>query len=286
MLVIDNFMISQFKTCPRKYYNRVKMGLVNKSRPSFASTFGIAIHRGCQAHYEGKGEDGAIRAFVSEYGKFWTVWGNEEESRTPEIGSEIVAGFHQQFMDDPFKTVDGCLEVGFAVELDKDVVYCGRIDRMAMVGEDLYIVDWKTSSMPWLFCERPNDQGTGYLWSAQELKGIKVTGVIFDVIHTRPTSLKAQKEGSPKWVTDRRISGRHEWEVEEWKKTTLTFIEWIEWCERKDEWVKNAEACVRYNKICEYADLCNTEGMARELVMEQRFVVERWKPYEELEMEE
>jgi hypothetical protein len=279
-IIIDNFMVSQIKACPRKYFWRVEKGLVNMIRPSFAPTFGIAVHKAMEAFYLGGTSLEATRAFLESYIPFWKRFGNPEVSRTPELGVEIVDGFCTQFENDPYKTVEGCVEIGFMTELTPDVLYCGRIDRMVEIGGDVYVLDWKTSSMPWLFCERPNDQGTGYVWGAGEIKGVKIEGVIFDVIHTRATSLKAQKEGTPKWLTDRRISGRSAWEVEEWKETTLHYAGMIKGCQASGVWVKNGEACVNYNQICEYAQLCNSQGVMQDRIMENEYEVSKWEPFE------
>jgi hypothetical protein len=104
----------------------------------------------------------------------------------------------------------------------------------------------------------------------------EVVGIVFDLVHTRPSSQKCQKDGGAKWIVERRMSGRQEWEIEEWRESTM------EYCERivKGKFVKNSEACFSYNKTCEYIDVCNTDGKFREHVIERNFRVEKWTPYE------
>ena len=170
--------------------------------------------------------------------------------------------------------------MGFALELNAEIVYCGRIDRVATVPPKLYVVDWKTTSAPWMFVERPNSQFVGYVWACREMLGVDVKDVVVDLIKTVPASQKAQKEGARKWEAERRIVTFSSEEVAEWKRETEWWCEEIKRCEAQGFWRRNTESCFMYNKRCEYIELCNTQGEMRDRIAEEKFEVSKWEAYE------
>jgi len=282
-MIVDNYTLAAFKRCPRYYYFRHECNLVPKAI-ALAPQFGIAIHAALEAFYRGKGVTEAVKAFVAAYAPTWKDAGGVEADarRTPEVGAEIVVAYCERFANDPFRTYKDCVEVGFALELSENVVYCGRIDRIATVPPKLYVVDWKTTSAPWMFVERPNAQFTGYVWACRELLGEDVRDAVVDLIKTTPASQKAQREGVEKWGVERKVVTFSPEEVEEWKCEARWWCGQIGGCARIGEWPKNTESCFMYNKRCEYIELCNTHGEMRDRIVEEQFEVNEWKPYDDV----
>lgn len=213
--------------------------------------------------------DGAIAR-----AKGWTALTRHYGDFTPPEGTsgdksyENVAEAFDAYLDKwPFASdyiqpfiVDGlaCVEFTFAIplpevlhpETGQPMLYTGRFDWLGLIGNDLYIVDEKTSAElgpKWSLKYEMSSQLTGYYWVARTF-GFDVKGIIIRGIGLLKSQIKL----------DERRFYRQAWEVNRWYQQLIDDIENAirEW--ERDRWsFALGDACAAYGG-CEYRTLCQS----------------------------
>lgn len=263
----DNFALSQFLLCRRKYYWRIVRSLVpSKPSSSPARGFGAAFHAGLEAYYKS-----ADMLTVAE--KFSQAWNESglvgDDKRNEATGHKLLGLYALKYTPEWFVTVHEP-EVGFAVELE-DFLYAGRIDLIArdrFSGQTI-IVDHKTSSRKPSSTEVKHRQITGYIWAAGELTGEDIRrGLInYVVLTTEPQFIRVLSTRTPE-------------QIEEWKDATAKVVREIRQCKNYADYYCNQEMCNHYGE-CDYLDLCNTPSILKERVIAQKYEESPWEPYRE-----
>lgn len=300
MLEIDNTSRVLFETCPRKYFYRIKKHLVPLEPKSMAPFFGAAIHRGLEELYRGGGQKEVMEAFATEYSKWWNPQIDSE--RSIENGYIVLQNFLRRFppSEDYLKTsVIGSkvgVEMGFSVMIAGDfvpeeVVFSGRIDRIAMWEGELVIEDWKTSRYvgSGYLVVKPNDQFTGYAFGASDILGVKVKTIFVTQIGTY---VKKQRKEAGKVVKltedDERVdlvrvtTTRTEEDYRDWKERLWRTAGSIMEAEKSGEWPIQPHSCPSFQG-CEYLPLCSAQSDAREAIADTFYKREEWKAYESIE---
>ena len=279
MFEIDNFSRVAFDTCERKYYWRIVKSLVLKEPKNLAPFFGIAIHAGLESHYQGNSDDDSIRAFGSEYAKWFDPKFDEE--RTPENGFLILKEYLKRYSDDDLEVDKELVEIGASAEIWPGlVIYKGRIDLTPKWNDEVIIVDHKTSAYPTsnFLILNPNNQFTGYIWLAREITGIKIKTIMANILGTKIK--KRLKEGEEAITLLRDTTTRDDTDIEEFKKGVLITVKRIKWCEEHNYWAMRTHSCPSFQG-CDYLDLCRArEGAVPHLI--KAFYTERpWSAFEE-----
>ncbi len=279
MIEIDNYARVQFDTCEMKYYRRIKKDLVLKVPKNLAPFYGIAIHAGLEAHYRGESDDDSIKAFGSEYAKWFDP--KYDEERTPENGLIILKEYFKRYRDDYLEVDKELIEVGASAEIwPNEVIYQGRIDLISRWNGETIIVDHKTSAYPTsgFMVLKPNNQFTGYVWLAREITGLDIKTIVVNMIGTKIK--KRLKEGEEAVTLMRDMSSRGEEDFKEFKKGLLLTVKRIKRCEEFDEWPMRTHSCPSFQG-CEYLDLCRGSKEAIPHLIKTFYQERKWNPFEE-----
>lgn len=175
------------------------------------------------------------------------------------------------------------------------VLYCGRIDLPHLIGEDLFVMDHKTTSLLGAgFYEqmRMSAQQKGYCWSLQKLLQRKVRGYQVNTIRIKEP---------PKYVTEGKVSrsGKsatveswwdeslqreryylNEGEIEEWHQNTIELINEFFWHYQQGVFPKKTTWCVAKYGKCSYYDVCSlfpieSRGM---MLHSGNYMENKWTP--------
>jgi ATP-dependent exoDNAse (exonuclease V) beta subunit len=260
-----------------------------------APYFGAAIHKGAEVMYRGGGQKEVMEAFAEEYSEYWRE--NIDSERSIENGYVVLQNFMRRFppKEDYLKTIEvgGKLgvEQGFSVMLSEEVVFSGRIDRLALWEEELVIEDWKTSRYvgSGYIVLKPNDQFTGYAFGASDILGKAVKTIFITQIGTY---VKKQRKEGGKVIRltedDERVdlvrvtTTRTEEDYEDWKERLLRTANKIAFAEKGDYWPMQPHSCPSFQG-CEYLPLCSAQSNARESIADTFFKKDEWKAYQSIE---
>jgi hypothetical protein len=279
MIEIDNFARVQFDTCEKKYYWRIVRGLVLKEPKSLAPFFGIAIHAALEEWYRNRKDDEAIKAFASEYVKWFDP--KHDEERTPENGLVILKEYFNRYREDYLEVDKELIEVGASAEVwPGEVIYQGRIDLISKWNGETVIVDHKTSAYPTsgFMVLKPNNQFTGYVWLAREITGLDIKTVVVNMIGTKIK--KRLKEGEEAVVLMRDMTTREEKDFKEFQKGLLITVKRIKRCEEFNEWPMRTHSCPSFQG-CEYLDLCRGSDEAIPHLIKTFYQERKWNAFEE-----
>lgn len=272
---IDNYALSTFRTCPRKYLYRIRRGVVRMEEDRSAVEFGISIHKALQQ----KDIENAINAFVSEYSK--TDPPMTDDKRSMENGVFILQKYFERYKRDEevFDTIDE--EIGFTIRLSPSVLYEGRIDKMIRWkdGRGYAVLDHKTTSIATRnLCQNPHNQIEGYILAARILKAIDtLCEGVFDYIYVSKDQSKYEKgEGFARIITM-----RTDVQMENWIEEVLQTVSLIRSCQRKKVWPKWSEGCSQYFTLCPYNLLCTAEERHEQHIIDQFYRKDIWNPFNE-----
>lgn len=289
----DNSSLQLLKDCPRKYQYAILEGW----RPKHTAApliFGSMYHNGLEEYdtLRGRGADHAtaLRAAIrkvmiettwEEDGKL-IFWDAGDNNRSRESLVRSIVWYCEHFKEDALQTYilpDGtpAIELSFRYELplsspDLDpYFYCGHLDKLAKMGDMLYVVERKTStstlSSSYFARYNPNGQITGYAFSAKVVLNEPVQGVIVDATQT---AVNFARFG-------RSYQHRNEEQLEEWLSNTLVWIKVAEDYAKANYWPMNEEACHKYSG-CQYREVCSKSALTRDKWLESDFLRNPWNP--------
>lgn len=176
------------------------------------------------------------------------------------------------------------------------IFYSGRIDLPLLRGNQLFVLDHKTTSMLGAnFWEekKMSAQAKGYCWSFQQLTGRKVDGYAINAIRTKqppdsvtnPTS-KRKTDKTPtvdKWwdeTLQREFYLLSDGELDEWKANTISLVREFFWHYINDFMPQKTSWCVSKFGKCPYLEVCTTFPKEDRLFMLQsgNFQDNIWSP--------
>ena len=321
----DNTRITEFRTCPRKFYFRHSRDLVRKGF-SAPLVFGSAWHEAmdivwkCLAGNRSDFSNGvqnlndsdvvnlAYDAFVAS----WIADGGTDPmnmspeeiqqlgARTPFVGKEMLYEYVIQRRGFLEKVELVAVEEPFAVPLDpanSDLFYVGRLDKVFRKGKDIIVGEHKTTSLykvggPFraTFIDQfsPNSQVDGYLHAIHMKYGEAAKAVWVDgsLVH------KKVHDGFV-WIP---IERQHNM-LDAWLWETLYWIKLIEENRAAIEqpgaaeqpfmaaFPKNTNACQDFARNCPFIDLCKAWPNPLAKADPPDFDKEPWSPFDRLMLE-
>ena len=264
---IDNYAISLFKDCPRKFQYRTIDNLEPKTA-NLPALFGIAIHSGLDQLY--KDEDISI-AFEA-FGDAWKPYEGMDYRKlyTMERGFNILREYELHYLGDGETLY---VETGFAVPIPGcEHILTGRIDRVKKVQERVKVQDHKTRSRALdSYCLNPNFQLLGYSFGVMNLMGLDYYPAV------EANLIKVAKKFDPADFVLRMDKTPMENEMDEYFNTLRYYLQEIEDCSSGSNFpMKGSEFSCNW---CEYRPLCEAPHMKERFVEEGVFVESMWKPY-------
>lgn len=201
-----------------------------------------------------------------EHGKF--PWRSDDNNKTRFTLVRTVVWYLEQFNEHTLKTVilsngKPAVELSFRFEpgwysLDGEpYMLCGHLDRVAMLGDDPYIVDRKTTkstiSNNYFKGYSPDNQMSLYTIAGRVCYGFNIKGVIIDAAQVAVNFSRFERGFAPRTVDQQ----------EEWLNNTQMWIDMAEKFARKGQWPQNDKSCSNYGG-CQFRDICSKSPQVRE----------------------
>lgn len=290
-LFFDSTSLGLLKECPRKYWFTIIQGWVPRSTSvhlSFGAWYHAALERYDHARCEGKDHDEALDAAVKyvledtwdrELGRMWL---SDEPTKTRWTLLRTVVWYLEYFRHDTMQTLTLAngkpavelsfrFETSFKSQSGEAFWLCGHLDRVAQLGDEIYIVDRKTTKGQ--LDERyfggftPDNQFSLYSLAGQVVLDLPIRGIVVD----------AAQIGVGFSRFERRIAPRSKEFLEEWYRETGT---WLEVAERYAElgvWPGNEKSCGNYAG-CPFRGVCSKSPQVRDEWLSAGFVKRIWDP--------
>ena len=290
-ILLDNYAMSNFRTCPRKFQHRIVERLVpggdmfgmggpsDEPQPTPPELlFGIAIHKAMDALWIGHGIEAAKNAFLE---RFQPV--PEDRKRTPLRGIELIEEYANRWALE-LNQIETCqIEIKFSQEVgtitsqDKTwtVFGGGVIDKLYTTkGRDdkFYVCDHKTStweSESLIPSFNLSSQFMGYVAGAAAFipDDCSCTTCVGDILCVYPKNNKFYR--SEIEFTEAILS--------EWRDNILQTARMILDCYEREVWpMFGKDACTGWNKLCPYFDICDATKDFRPQVRTSLFTESVW----------
>ena len=256
----DASSIDKAAACHLLYKRSYIDGLRHRAGPwsGGARSWGSVMHAGLDAYDVARTRQGVgsllpleagIRAMIA------TGFSNEDENaRTLGTAVRALTWYDHQYANDGYQTAvlpsgEPAIEVRFELPIPgTDYRFSGRMDRIVTQGEQVYIMEHKTTTttLGSYFFDRyhPSYQTGAYCWAAQQLFGQPASGVIIDAIQTAVGFTRCARQTvtlSPS-------------QLNEWFDAVRSQINGVELARAKGRWHPNFAACNNYGG-CDYRSI-------------------------------
>lgn len=269
---LDNYSLSLFRECPRKYSFRVEQGLIAERQGGGQSPellFGISMHNAMDTLFNEQNVDLACERFLESYQPV-----PEDVKRTPGRGVSIIEDYAERWSRENDLYDLSVSEVKFELPLgtvnEYTVYYGGLIDKVLARNEAVYLMDHKTSSWESQYlipAYAQSQQFKGYIWAAQQLGFVDCDQLIVDVLLIKPKNNDFFRSEIKCIDLD----------IAEWKIGILQTVEMILLCEKAETWPQfGKESCTNWNRLCSYFEICDAKHSLRKGVMSGLYTVEHW----------
>jgi hypothetical protein len=303
--VWDSTSLGLLKTCPRKYQLTMVLNWQPKKR-SHHLDFGIYYHtaieiyhklmadRSLALHYPLRQDQHEFAVRQSIRGALIDSFGYEPgiDSRTGKPKTDktrynlirtLVWYFDQYGLNDNCETIslrDGraAVELSFRFQIERDQLLAGHLDQIVRFGEDLFVMDHKTTSSTVTGASaryffqgfRPDNQMTLYSLGAAIAFGTPVKGVIVDAAQIAVNFSAFGRD----------LTHRSQSDLEEFLAGVYAYRKMAEDFHRNGFWPMNETACGNYGG-CAFRDICARSPKVRESFLRTDFTQDKpWNPVE------
>lgn len=281
--VIDASMRESFSACPRKFWWQYMRNLA-RSEVNIHLLAGGAFAKAMEVTrkafwLEGKLADEALGLGAIALVKAFEDYDMEEVSNKSCLG--MLGALDHYFAvyplaSDMVKPYKGSIECSFALPIPdvkhpqtgEPILYAGRFDMLGQMGDQLFVVDEKTTAalgFAWSRQWELRGQIIGYMWAANQM-GWKVDGALI-----RGISILKRSYGNAQ-----AIIYRQPWLEEEWLAQLQRDVFRMMDCFEEGYWDKSfGSACSSYGG-CPYMTLCTSADPERWI--EGNYVSHIWNP--------
>lgn len=279
-LILDHTAIIQAKTCLRKYFFSIVLGMNPRGPSALYFSFGSAYHKFREVleieHKNGNTETHLKVALDAAL----AYWDEATGGKDPEVNDKfgfltrarlmqscVVSYKHWQKEKAQGKIQVLAVEQPFNVELANGEYTSGRFDQIVRWNGKIYGRDFKTSSKEGAYYQRgldPNDQFTRYTFAEQALAGQRCEGQIIEVLYN-------SKKAGP--TITQYLSTRTQWQLDDWKRDELFMRETLNRARETDTWPKQEHSC----GFCQFHSTCKMGSMpAQQAKLKAEFVQRPW----------
>lgn len=150
-ILMFNASLYKSSSCLRKVWYTLFRGLTKDSK-DFKMAFGTATHKFLQAHYEGKDFEQGLKLAVDYYANIYVPDGDFRHAGYLASVCMQYKDFYKNGGDmlrvvDSVKTLECSFAYPFYQTANVEVLLCGTIDMIAIMGGRKVIVDHKTTSV-------------------------------------------------------------------------------------------------------------------------------------------
>lgn len=290
----DSTSLGALKTCPRKYYYEIVLGVTPRGA-NVHLTFGLLFHAALERydHARTRGADHERATLLAVDYLMKTTWDatlgrplavlSEDPNKNRFTLVRTVVWYLTQFEHDPLETIilangKPAVELSFRFETDHRAsdgapfIYCGHMDRFAKLNGEPYVVDRKTTkhtiSESFFASFTPNNQFTGYVMGGRILMPDAPRKLIVDAAQIAVTFSRFE----------RGIVERSEHQLSEWYEGLGYWLALAEGFARRNYWPMNEASCGNYGG-CPFRQVCSAKTeRVRDEFLRAGFVPRVWDP--------
>lgn len=287
----DSTSLGTYKECPRKYELTIKNSWVPRET-NVHLTFGLHFHAALEQydHTKAQGADhetavrSAVRRALTDSWDFGRnrPWNSDDKNKNRYTLVRTVIWYLEHFKEDIAHTIilangKPAVELSFRFELDikapsnEPYLLCGHLDRLALINDEPYIVDRKTSknSIENGFFDKfnPDNQMSTYDLAGKVAFGIDTKGILIDAAQVLITGSRFRRG-----FTHRTPEQRNEW-----LEDTAWWLEDAAKSAIRGHWRMNDKSCGNYGG-CPFRGICNKSPLAREQWLGGMFHKRTWDP--------
>ena len=206
-------------------------------------------------------------------------WNSFDTNKTRETLIRTIVWYIDFFAEEELKTVilpdnRPAVEYSFTIAVDRDIVFCGHLDRLAEMGGAHYVVDQKTTASTvaqYYFAQySPDTQVSMYTFAGKALFHMPISGMIIDAAQIAVGFSRFE----------RGFVFRSEDQLDEWYNETMTRIERFNADLLNDYFPMNAASCNNFGG-CEFRSICALPVKHREQFLKGNFQKQPlWNPLE------
>lgn len=279
--------LGYLKTCPQLYKYRMIDGWRAKGE-SVHITFGQLYHS-AREHYDrfiaqGDDHETALEKVVADALVASYPWQFEHNAKTREGLIRTIIWDLENYKDDGVKTVilaDGkpAVELSFQFDIELNspagspYVLCGHLDRIVDMNGDLFVADYKTTSLTpgsYYFDQyNPDNQMSLYALAGRTIWHLPIKGVM---IYAMQVAVGFSRP-------ERGMTYRTTEQLEEWLEDTEHWLRAAERYASEGYWPKNDTACHKYGG-CAFRDICSKSPSVRQAFLETNFEIKMFNPLE------
>jgi hypothetical protein len=296
---IDNTIRSTWRACQRKFWIR---HLLHRDHPlpSVHLHAGGAFAKGVEVTRKAYFRDGvdADTAIVLGWQALHEEYGDFDSGAVPnksafKMGAALVSYFDEyplalDSLQPAMFNGQPAIEFTFALPLPinhpttgQPILYCGRFDMLAKSGDQLFVVDEKTTTRLgdfWAKRYELSAQFTGYCWAARQ-HGFPVVGALIRGIGILSKEIK--HSAVPLFRPDFMIQEWYHGLLRDINDMIASWILWTEEGEKYSPWYifkpDYADACGSYGG-CQFASVCNSHPATRDKILEVNYATRIWTP--------
>lgn len=152
MIYLSPFKISMFLECPRRYkfhYIDDLAGKFKKPKPHF--TMGENVHKALKEFFDSllpqqRTKENLEKILRDIWRKNRVGFQDREEERN--FGLMALSMLEKFYQEEDINKKPLVLEKNYKINLDKDIILQGKIDRIDVENDELVIIDYKTGKEP------------------------------------------------------------------------------------------------------------------------------------------
>lgn len=295
---VDSTSLGEAKLCPRRYQLGILEGWTPRERSPHL-TFGILLHQARERYEKARLVsplashdelldgvlDWALReTWDSRLHRGWVsdhplknrltliqtiIWYLDEQAQNDSLETLTLAN------GKPAVELSFRFDSGFEIAGER-IVFCGHLDRIALLNSTSYICDIKTSSSElsprWLSQFTPGNQFSLYTIAGQTAFAIPVRGVIVDGVQVGVGFARFARHPIP----------RTEAQLNEWLDDAHYWIGQMQSWATAQYWPQNDKVCDLYGG-CPFRKICAMSPSSRERWLEAEYVRRVWDPLQSRE---
>lgn len=251
-LVLDVSMYDTFLMCPRKYQNRYQRNIhpLEKAKPLDRGTL---VHLACETYYEDLKAGIIYQDAVNHALSSVRTAGIDTELEVDEI-LQVIDVMEEYF--DHWRVADQRFQI---IEVEKSILYLlheSEEYKLYMSGKiDLIVSDNQYTNLPW--DHKSYDRSFPTTRMSNQFKNY--------VNALKSNFLVVNKIGFQKTLTAEKkflripLSFDHIY-LEQWKQNVIRNIDHYITCLAENYWPMNETSCDKFNRKCEYFDVCDSSG--------------------------
>jgi hypothetical protein len=291
-LAIDSTSLGEFKVCPRRYWFGIVQGWRQKVE-SVHLTFGLLMHGAAERYAHGRAQGashdqalaGALHWALAETWNYdlHRPWASDHRTKNRATLVRSIVWYLDDCQDEALATVQlangkPAVELSFVFDsgyraqtTGEAFLYCGHLDRLGTLGDEVFIVDLKTTEHTigpdWFKRFTPGNQFSLYALAGRQVWQQPVKGLIVDGLQVAQGFTRHQ----------RGLVAREPPALDEWHYENGWWFSQMEHCAVAGRWPGNDRACDLYGG-CPFREVCSRPPGARQAWLEANYTKRVWDP--------